>query len=97
MSEISGTVAVHVVYASVSLVLTIWLARTLYRHGASFLRDVFPEREGLADSINHLLVTGFYMLNLGYALVIIRGVEASSTAEVAQPCRALQRRRASSR
>ncbi len=83
MSEITGTVTVHIVYAAVSVVLTIWLARTLHRHGTSFLRDVFPDREELADSINHLLVTGFYMLNLGYALVIVRGVEAGSTAEVA--------------
>ena len=47
------------------MVLTIWVAHTLFTHGRRFLVDVFSD-ESLADSVNHLLVVGFYLFNLGY-------------------------------
>jgi hypothetical protein len=39
---------------------------------STFLHDVFADRPQLAEAVNKLLVTGFYMLNLGYALWILR-------------------------
>ncbi len=65
-------IVVYVIYGAVSVGLTIWLARTLFRNGTVFLIDVFHDRPQLADSVNHLLVVGFYMLNLGYAFLILR-------------------------
>jgi hypothetical protein len=65
-------VVVYVAYAAVAIGLTAWLARTLYRAGTAFLHDVFDDRPELADAVNRLLVVGFYMLNLGYALFVIR-------------------------
>lgn len=72
MSGSGYGIVVYLVYAAVAVGLTVWLARTLFRSGAVFLQDVFSDRPGLAEAINRLLVTGFYMLNLGYALYIIR-------------------------
>src|SRR5688572_14228550 len=72
MSGSGYGIAVYVVYAAVAVGLTVWLARTLFRSGAIFLQDVFSDRPGLAEAVNRLLVVGFYMLNLGYALYIIR-------------------------
>lgn len=65
-------IAIYVAYAAVAVGLTIWLARTLSQNGAVFLADVFKDKPGLADAVNRLLVVGFYMLNLGYALYILR-------------------------
>jgi hypothetical protein len=56
----------YVAYLAVSLALTLWVARTLFRNGRQFLVDVFRGNETLADSVNHLLVVGFYLLNLGF-------------------------------
>jgi hypothetical protein len=56
----------YAVYVTLSVVLTIWVATTLSRHGRRFLVDVFQGDESLADSVNHLLVVGFYLVNLGY-------------------------------
>ena len=67
-----NVITVYGVYAVVAIGLTIWLARTLSHNGAIFLQDVFKDRPGLAESVNHLLVVGFYMLNLGYAFYILR-------------------------
>jgi hypothetical protein len=68
----ANTIAVYVVYIAVAVGLTAWLARTLFRNGTAFLHDVFEDRPNLADAVNRLLVVGFYMLNLGYALYILR-------------------------
>jgi hypothetical protein len=66
------TIAVSAVYVVVAVGLTAWLARTLFHNGTAFLHDVFAEKPELADAVNKLLVTGFYMLNLGYAFFILR-------------------------
>src|SRR5262245_40965798 len=76
-------VAVYVIYFAASLSLTVFLARTFFRNGAVFLRDVFPEQDDLANALNHLLVVGFYLLNLGYAFVIFNTVEAQTAGEAA--------------
>lgn len=54
----------HVTYLTISIVLTIWVAHTLHHNGRVFLIEAF-ENEELADSVNHLLVVGFYLINLG--------------------------------
>ena len=63
---------VYVAYAAVAIGLTAFLARTLFRNGGVFLRDVFGERAAIADAVNRLLVIGFYMFNLGYALYVLK-------------------------
>ena len=70
---------VYVAYAAVAIGLTAFLARTLFRNGGVFLRDVFGERAEIADAVNRLLVIGFYMFNLGFALYVLkasRGLDA---------------------
>ena len=69
---------VYAAYASVSVALTVFLARTLGRNGRVFLLDVFPENVGMADAVNQLLVVGFYLVNFGYACLLLRGGAASS-------------------
>jgi hypothetical protein len=58
-------------YLVISIGLTAWVARTLFRNGQVFLDDALGS-ERLARSVNHLLVVGFCLLNLGYATVAIR-------------------------
>lgn len=70
-------VPVYVVYLAVSVSLVIWLAHTLFRNGAVFLEGVFDEPK-LAHAVNKLLVIGFYMLNLGYAALLLKAPAAPS-------------------
>lgn len=67
---------VYLPYAAIAVTLTIWLARTISRHGEVFLESVFPARPDLAHAVNHLLVIGFYLVNLGWALLLMRSDEA---------------------
>jgi hypothetical protein len=63
---------VYLAYAAISIALTVWLARTLFKNGEVFLEEVFADNPRLATSVNHLLVVGFYLLNLGYALFTLK-------------------------
>jgi len=60
------------VYVLISVLLTIWVAQTLHKNGRVFLVEVFHGEEGLADSVNHLLVVGFYLINLGYVSLALK-------------------------
>lgn len=68
----SFTVGTYLLYLAISIVLTIWVARTLFTNGRVFLVEVFHGDEKLADSVNHLLVVGFYLINLGYISLMLR-------------------------
>jgi hypothetical protein len=54
-------------HLTITICVTIWVARTLHRNGRVFLTDAFHGNAPLADSVNHLLVVGFYLINVGYA------------------------------
>lgn len=59
-------VGTYIAYLVLSIGLTIWVARTLHKNGRIFLVDSFLGNEALADSVNHLLVVGFYLINIGF-------------------------------
>ncbi len=66
-------------YLAISIGLTVWVARTLQRSGRVFLVDAFHGNEGLADSVNHLLVVGFYLVNVGYIALALTAHSEMST------------------
>ena len=80
---------IYIFYTVISIVLTIWVARTLYKNGRIFLLEAFGNNEEMGDSVNHLLVVGFYLINLGFILIflhlgtkpttIVEGIEYVST------------------
>ena len=65
-------IVIYVLYGMAAIGLTVWLAKTLFSNGAVFLEGVFKDNHELAEALNRLLVTGFYMLNLGYAFLIFK-------------------------
>jgi hypothetical protein len=62
----------HFAYLVLSVGLTVWVARTLFKSGRVFLVDSFLGNETLADSVNRLLVVGFYLINIGYVSVALK-------------------------
>jgi hypothetical protein len=72
----------YVLYLGISIALTVWVARTLSKNGRVFLVNSFESDERLADSVNHLLVVGFYLINMGYVTLALKlGVKPVSTQE----------------
>ncbi|MCJ8312724.1 MAG: hypothetical protein HRU38_10615 [Saccharospirillaceae bacterium] len=65
-------VSTYIAYLFISIAMTIWVARTLSKNGRVFLVDSFVGNEVLADSVNHLLVVGFYLINMGFILLSLK-------------------------
>jgi hypothetical protein len=73
---------VYALYLAITIALTIWVARTLSRNGIVFLMQCFGQNETLANSTNHLLVVGFYLMNLGFiTLTLSLGNEPTTVPE----------------
>ncbi len=66
------TIWTYLAYLPISVALTIWVARTLHKNGRIFLVDSFVGNEALADSVNHLLVVGFYLVNIGFVTLALK-------------------------
>jgi len=65
-------VSTYVVYLVLSLGITVWVGRSLHTNGRVFLVENFQGQEALADSINHLLLVGFYLVNIGFVSLALR-------------------------
>ena len=70
--NINYTVITYLLYLVLSIGLTAWVARTLFKNGRIFLVECFQGKEDLADSVNHLLVVGFYLVNAGFIALYLR-------------------------
>lgn len=66
------TVISYGLYLVIAISMTIWVAKTLYTNGRIFLVDCFHGNAELADSVNHLLVVGFYLVNIGFVSLYLR-------------------------
>src|SRR6266849_943265 len=72
MHEDITIVIAYLVYVLISVTLTVWVARTLHKRGAIFLVDAFHGNAELAASVNHLLVVGFYLINIGFVSLALK-------------------------
>jgi len=62
-------------YLALAIPLTVWVAHTLHKNGRIFLVDTFLGNQPLADSVNHLLVVGFYLVNLGFICFALKSTD----------------------
>jgi len=65
-------VIAYLIYLPVALFLTYYVARTLFKNGKVFMLDIFKGREEIASATNRLFEMGSYLLNLGFALMILK-------------------------
>ncbi|MBB6109930.1 hypothetical protein [Mucilaginibacter lappiensis] len=72
----------YIVYLLVSIALTVWVARVLFKNGRIFLVDIFHGNNELADSVNKLLVVGFYLVNIGYMSLALKETGRIDNAQV---------------
>jgi hypothetical protein len=78
-----ATVWTYLAYLAISVGLTIWVAKTLHKNGRIFLVDSFLGNEPLADSVNHLLVVGFYLINIGFVTLALKYGDKATDAQTA--------------
>ena len=61
----------YAIYLPIALFLTYYVSKTLFKNSKIFMLDIFKGREEIAFATNRLFETGFYLLNLGFALMIL--------------------------
>ena len=64
-------VSCYIAYLLISLAVTVGVAQTLYKNGRIFLVNAFQGNADLADSVNRLLLVGFYLINIGYVTLAL--------------------------
>jgi len=74
----------YLIYSVAAIAMTSLLAKTLFNNGAVFLSAVFDENPSMGKAVNQLLVTGFYMLNLGYAFLLFKTNGANTAVEATE-------------
>jgi hypothetical protein len=62
----------YAVYILISAALTVWVGKTLFKNGRVFLSDSFNHNEPVVDSVNHLVIVGFYLINFGIVSLFLR-------------------------
>lgn len=62
----------YAVYVPIALGLTFYVSRTLFKNSKIYMLDIFKGRNEIAIATNKLFETGFYLLNLGFALMILK-------------------------
>jgi hypothetical protein len=65
-------VLTYLAYVLVSVAVTMRVGDSLHKNGRVFLVANFHAQEKLADSVNHLLLVGFYLINLGFVCLALR-------------------------
>ena len=68
-------------YLFISIVVTVWVGRSLHKNGRVFLVQNFKGNAELADSVNHLLLVGFYLINLGFICLALKEAHRPDTPE----------------
>lgn len=61
----------YIIYLTLTYGITVHVGRVFYKNGRHYLLAMLNGEHQLTDRINHVLLTGYYLLNLGYATLKI--------------------------
>ncbi|WP_075342841.1 hypothetical protein [Tenacibaculum agarivorans] len=62
----------YAIYLPVSTGLTTFVSQHLFKHSKIFMLDIFNQQQEIAMATNKLFKIGFYLVNIGFALKIIK-------------------------
>jgi len=60
------------IYLPIAIILTIYVSKMLFKNGKLFMIDIFKGKEDIALATNRLFEIGFYLINIGWALLILK-------------------------
>ena len=69
--ETSKILIGYFIYLPITILLTLYVSRILFKNGKLFMIDIFKGKEEIALATNQLFKVGFYLLNIGFALLIM--------------------------
>lgn len=62
---------IDLLYLVLCVAVALVVGWTLHKNGRVFLMEIFQGKEDLADSVNHLILVGFYLISLGFVTLAI--------------------------
>ena len=62
----------YLIYLPIVISLTIYISKMLFKNGKLFMIDIFRGKEDIALATNKLFEMGFYLINIGFALYIMK-------------------------
>lgn len=62
----------YLFYFLATLWIILYVGNVLFKNGIPFLISVFHGNKILANSINKILITGYYLINIGYAILTLK-------------------------
>ena len=65
----------YIFYLLITFYITVIVGKNLHHHGKPYLKGIFDNDQSLYNSINNILLTDYYLLNLGYALLMLQSWE----------------------
>lgn len=70
--ENSKIIIGYLIYLPIVIILTIYVSKKLFKNGKVFMIDIFKGKEDIAIATNKLFEIGFYLINIGWALLILK-------------------------
>ncbi|MEP7264421.1 MAG: hypothetical protein ABI772_07985 [Bacteroidota bacterium] len=61
----------YLIYLLFTWVITVHAGHSFYKNGRNYLLNMLDGNEKITDIVNRLLLTGYYMINLGYVTMMI--------------------------
>jgi len=74
----------YTIYLPVTILLTRIVSKKLFSNAKIFMLDIFSGKEDIANATNSLFEIGFYLLNIGFSLLIIRIYSIESNQELVE-------------
>ena len=62
----------YIIYLVITYLITVQTGLVFYKNGRVYILTLLKGDEQLTSFINRMLLTGYYLLNLGYVAVMIR-------------------------
>ncbi|WP_405295206.1 hypothetical protein [Algibacter sp. Ld11] len=70
--ENSKIIIAYLIYLPIVIALTIYVSKMLFKNGKLFMIDIFKGKEDIALATNKLFEIGFYLINIGWAMLILK-------------------------
>lgn len=61
----------YLIYLTLTYLITVKVGWMFYRNGRVFILGLLQGNAALTDAINNILLVGYYLVNIGYATVMI--------------------------
>lgn len=61
-------ITAYLIFILLTVLVTVIVGGNLHKTGAVFLRSIFIQEVELMQNINNILLTGYYLVNIGFAL-----------------------------